>query len=87
MKIIKIILLIAVVLFSLPLHGMAEQHEDESSAHHCVLACHTCCQSAILAQIQIPLISAISLTALPIISFSYQPPFLDISKRPPVVSA
>mgnify|MGYP001586046788 CR=1 FL=1 len=87
MKIIKILVFIAVILFSSHIHAMAEHEEESSPTHHCVLVCHTCCLSTIPARIEIPLVQPVFRTVMSICKFSYQSPFLDTFKRPPVVSA
>ncbi len=88
MKIFKILFLIAVVLFSFHPHAMAGQDENSSPAHHCVLACDTCCLSTAPTKVEMLLSSPTTVSLFFAISdSSYQNPSLDTSKRPPVASA
>lgn len=88
MKIIKIVMFIAVLLFSIPLDTVAGEHDgDMCSTHRCVLVCHTCCYSAIAPHIEMPAVPPSSFAPAFVSDFSYQNPSLDTFKRPPVVSA
>jgi hypothetical protein len=86
MKIIKMLVLIAVIFFSFHLHSAtAGESKQTSPSQQCVLVCHNCCLSTIPTHIAM-LFSApqTSVASFFISKFSYQNPTLDTSKRPPV---
>ena len=88
MKIIKIMVLIAVVLFSVPVHATEGHFDNACPMDHCVLVCHTGCHTAIPPSFEVPLILlATDTTLISSHSFFYEDPAILGYKRPPIVSA
>jgi hypothetical protein len=91
MKFLKVIILALFMVSVFPLGAFcSDEHQDTSVNHgHCVLMCHTVCSHATAPDqkiVSIPINSAVSSVSFHY-DFSYQNPFLDTFKRPPVVSA
>jgi hypothetical protein len=88
MKLLKIIILLVFFISVVPLGAFCKDTRNVKQQGHCVLMCHTICSHAIVSgkSIFVPSPAGFSIAASTI-QLSYQNPFLDTFKRPPVVSA
>ncbi len=89
MKFIKLCVLFLLLIYVLPFGIVAHNshHPDDTTEDgHCVLMCHALCTHAVVPNSGISITASLSAlkTSLPLINFSYQNPFLDSFKRPPI---
>jgi hypothetical protein len=84
MKILKIIILIALVVSFMPLDAFCEDHHDEVEHHHGIVLCHGSCHGAILANSQSFDLPEIIISFSWVQNFSYDEPILPTDFRPPI---
>ena len=88
MKLLRVAILVVVFISLGPLGAFCKDTHMVKQHDHCVRICHTNCSHAVISGKSIFVSSPVAFTATTFtIQFSYQNPFLDTSKRPPVVSA
>lgn len=86
MKILRIFILVLLLIYLLPLGAFCHETKEKNQGH-CVLMCHTFCSHAVVTEKKIFASSSSGFpTTMSVLKLSYQSPFLDTSKRPPVVS-
>lgn len=84
MKILRIVILIALVVSFLPHDAFCEDHHEETEHHHGVVLCHSSCHGAVLISAQSIDLPEVATPFLSAQGFSYDEPILPTEFRPPI---
>lgn len=84
MKILRIIILVALVVSFMPLDAFCDDHSETTEHHHGVVLCHASCHGAVLTSNTTVKLQDTTSYVTPTNGIKYEGPFLPIDVRPPL---
>mgnify|MGYP001410160565 CR=1 FL=1 len=84
MKLVKIIILIALVISFMPLDALCHDHHATEEHHHGIVLCHSSCHGAVLTSTQSIDLPELTTPVFAAQGFIYEAPYLPTDFRPPI---